>query len=96
MVNDYTVDPQVWFSNRELDHAPKHFVVTKTRLTVPAKTWIIDKLKGRYAIVASSVKSTDEDFDFWFPDAIEDDSGAGGFPAFEDPNEAIFYELTWS
>lgn len=71
-INLYT-----WFSNRELEYVPEHFVLSSTPLTPEAKEWIKEKLVGRFAIkgdIFANLKRT---------------------PAFEDPKEAVFYELTW-
>lgn len=68
-----------WFSDRELSFVPEHFVRTSTPVTQESKEWILEKLIGRFAL----------------------DNGPSNFfsmgsnPAFEDPKEAVFYELTW-
>ena len=84
-MTEYQIDPVSWFSERELKHTPKHFVVSKTHLTLESKVWILNKLKGRFSITYSE-------------DSIDDllVFHSMGNPAFEDPKEAIFYELTWS
>ena len=52
-------------------------------LTPEAREWVLDRLSGRFATMAHP-------FDYL----------ANSFPnvriAFEDPKEAVFYELTWS
>lgn len=79
---DYKIDPGTWFGEREISHAPKHFVVAKTPLTDQSKKWVIDTLKGRYCVIT--------DFHYiQFENVI-------GQIAFEDPEEVIFYELRWS
>jgi hypothetical protein len=84
-MTEYQIDPVSWFSERELKHTPKHFVVSKTHLTLESKVWILNKLKGRFSVTYSE-------------DSIDDllVFHSMGNPAFEDPKEAIFYELTWS
>lgn len=84
-MTEYQIDPLSWFSERELKHTPKHFVVSKTHLTLESKVWILNKLKGRFSVTYSE-------------DSIDDllVFHSMGNPAFEDPKEAIFYELTWS
>lgn len=84
-MTEYQIDPTTWFSERELKHTPKHFVVSKTHLTLESKVWILNKLKGRFSITYSE-------------DSIDDllVFHTMGNPAFEDPKEAILYELTWS
>lgn len=87
-----TLDPQTYFSERELCFKPKHFTIAKTPITTESKNWIYDKLKGRFClveielIIASSQENLGYDFD----------SLMDMYPAFEDPAEATFYELTWS
>jgi hypothetical protein len=44
--------------------------------------WILERLTGRFAIVLNN------DGSFLALDNL--------YPAFEDPKEAVFYELTWS
>ena len=83
------LDPTSWFSHRELPFAPVHFVVTKTPITLESKLWILDKLRGRFSIVATPVP-----LDFTQPLIILNTSSE--VPAFEDPKEASLYELTWS
>lgn len=83
-MTELELDPFTWFAERELRYKPKHFVVASTAITSESKKWIHDKLKGRFAIV-NVVYNTN----------IVDDM-FGGYPAFEDPSEATFYELTWS
>jgi hypothetical protein len=82
---DYQLDPITWFSERELTYTPKHFVVSKTPLTNESKIWILTKLKGRFSV--TYVDDSVDDFLVFY---------SMGNPAFEDPKEAIFYELTWS
>jgi hypothetical protein len=71
------INLHTWFTDRELDFTPPHFVKSGTVLNDESKAWILEKLTGRFAI-----------------------SGHAGFfgalsPAFEDPKEALFYELKW-
>lgn len=77
------VNPAKWFSNRELDKVPPHFVKASTPLSEKSKLWVITKLQGRYAIV----------------DEIGDDAFLNLADAciyFEDPSEATMFELRWS
>lgn len=84
-MSEHEINPQVWFGDRELPHTPKHFVVAKTLLTPESKLWITTKLSGRVSLV----QCTDDSTDFFI-------SSDGWFPAFEDPAEAVLYELYWS
>lgn len=83
------IDPVIWYSDREVTgHTPKHFVKTNTALTTESKFWILNTLKGRFSIMHSEMRDGDA-FDVLI-------STLYGYPAFEDPKEAIVYELTWS
>jgi hypothetical protein len=84
-MTEFQIDPTSWFSERELRYTPKHFVVSKTPLTNESKIWILTKLKGRFSV--TYVDDSVDDFLVFY---------SMGNPAFEDPKEAIFYELTWS
>ena len=84
-MTEFQIDPTSWFSERELKYTPKHFVVSNTRLTDEGKIWILNKLKGRFSI--TYIDDDTDDFLVFY---------TMGNPAFEDPKEAIFYELTWS
>jgi hypothetical protein len=87
MTEEYTLDPQTWYSQRELEFTPAHFVQATTRLTEVSKQWVLDKLKGRFVVITTD--------DTYFLTFMTDGHSLGKI-AFEDPQEAIFYELTWS
>lgn len=87
---DKHLNPITWYSNRELSFTPSHFVISKTSLTTESKLWIINHLTGRYSIV-SSTNDLDVLNQPWL--MVHDINGT---PAFEDPKEALLYELTWS
>lgn len=71
---------------RELKFMPHHFVVSKTPINTDSKNWIYKNLHGRFCLVESiGDREDDSIIDFWIT----------SFPAFEDPQEAILYELTW-
>ena len=90
-MNEYRLDPLVWYSTRELEQVPKHFIIAKSNLTAESRLWILNNLKGRFAIIQ-----------------VDNDTSSAGngiisiyqsdflTPAFEDPKEAVLYELTWS
>jgi len=82
---EHEINLQAWFGTRELDHTPKHFIVAKTKLTDESKLWILNKLSGRF----SSVQYVQDSNDYFI-------LGDKLFPAFEDPAEAVLYELYWS
>ena len=71
-----------WHSERELKFCPNHFVKTNAPLTEASKIWILENLTGRFFI--SSAHGNDL---FLFDDY---------YPYFEDTQEALLYELTWS
>ena len=81
---DYQLDPLTWFRERELSFTPKHFIVTKHEFTAESKQWVLDKLSGRFSVV--QVNEDNSIFSML----------SEGYLAFEDPQEAIFYELKWS
>jgi hypothetical protein len=56
--------------------------VVNTPVQDETKMWILERLTGRFAIVLNN------DGSFLASDNL--------YPAFEDPKEAVFYELTWS
>jgi hypothetical protein len=86
-MNEFKINPYIWFCDRELNFKPKHFTTTNTPITNEAKKWIYEKLVGRFAIIIIELPST------YNPNLLD---AYIKVPSFEDPNEAIFYELTWS
>jgi hypothetical protein len=76
-----------WFGQRELDYCPKHFVKANTPLTQERRLWILEKLQGRF--YCQQIKNIDLR-------TLLDDIVEMSVPYFEDPQEAILYELTWS
>ena len=87
-MTDIEILPSNWYSNRELDYTPKHFVISTTELTMESKIWILNKLSGRFSVVKWSEQSDDDIFNIF--------TDTNGRPAFEDPRELVMYELTWS
>jgi hypothetical protein len=77
------VNPSNWFSKREIDHRPPHFVKCDTPITPESRIWVTSKLKGRYAIVHHTDMQT---YIMETRDSVY----------FEDPAEAMIYELRWS
>jgi hypothetical protein len=82
-MTEYEVDPVVWFANRQVDYPPVHFVTATTPLTQESKQWVLNNLRGRYAITQNV-----SDF-FAMLETL-------GNISFEDPSEATIYELRWS
>ena len=77
------VNPQVWYGERELSHVPPHFIKSTTPLTNESLNWVNSKLIGRYSL---STYSEHQNFVFESRTNIY----------FEDPGEAMMYELRWS
>ena len=84
-MTDYQVNINTWFMEREVKNFPRHFIVTRTPITQESKQWILETLQGRFCIVSSL--EIEDSMMLGFPTEI---------PAFEDPQEATFYELKWS
>lgn len=78
------LDPRSWFCERELSYPPRHFIQATTKVTDESKQWVLEKLKGRFA-VTQNVSS----------DFLEN-LGSLGIISFEDPAEAMMFELKWS
>lgn len=77
---------QIWFGNRELEFCPPHFTKTNTLCTMESRLWIYEKCLGRFCFLNKQLELGE-----WFINSID-----GKYPAFEDPQEAVMYELTWS
>jgi len=83
------LDPGTWYSNRQLDFTPVHFVITKTPLSIESMLWVMNNLRGRFSIVR---RATSDDKGVIWSQPYD----LMGIPAFEDPKEAVLYELTWT
>ena len=83
---EYQLDPITWFSERELTYTPKHFIITKNVYTEESKQWVLDKLTGRFSVCPYNINEGDSLLVLF----------TTGHLAFEDPQEALFYELKWS
>lgn len=83
-MTEYNVNPSIWYQERLLKFKPTHFVVTKTAITEKSLQWIYETCEGRFCLT-HQLDSMDDVF-ITIPTV----------PAFEDPKEAILYELTWS
>lgn len=73
-----------WFAERKLDFLPKHFICTNTYVDDERHLWVLEKCIGRYYI---GQKYDEGDFVALFGEQII---------YFEDPQEAVLYQLTWS
>jgi hypothetical protein len=77
-----------WFSNRELNYIPAHFVVVDTLITQKSKQWILEKLTGRFCLVEIPNYTDQGSYDYW--------PQFGYYPAFENPTEATYFQLMWN
>ena len=79
------INLMTWFSDRQINFCPKHFVFVKIPITDESHNWIIDRLSGRFHISADPNQSSSSIlFD------------VDEYPSFEDPQEAMLFQLTWS
>lgn len=76
------INLQTWFAQRELDYCPKHFVKANTQITEQSKLWVLEKLTGRFFISRTVISMYGDDSE--------------GVIYFENPQEAVFYEIAWS
>jgi hypothetical protein len=76
------INIDTWNNAREVNYCPKHFTSTTAPLSEEAKLWVLERLHGRYYIGLNSYRNT-----------IFDTTAT---IYFEDPQEAVLYELTWS
>ena len=81
-INLYT-----WFVKRQLDFLPNHSVPTVTPVNDERHMWILEKCNGRYHIGPAQHKQKENDWLALFGEYVV---------YFEDPQEAVLYELTWS
>lgn len=81
------INLHTWYSERELDYCPKHFVSVNTPIDDEKHLWILENLKGRYHIGSKTRSNNEESLLSLFDDM---------YPYFEDMQEAVLYELTWS
>ena len=83
--NMIELNTSTWYTERELSYCPKHFVKASTALSQDRYIWIQEKLHGRYYVA----KNLANDLESILSDRND-------FPFFEDPQEAVYYELVWS
>jgi hypothetical protein len=77
-----TVNPFIWFGERELTFVPKHFIRCPTAITLTSQQWIQNNATGRFAIAADPNAKADL---FHHPHVY-----------FENNTDAIMYELMWT
>ena len=78
------LSPLAWFGTREVDQVPHHFIKTSTPMTDENYIWVVAKLIGRYAIATGIDNGISNLFVYI------------GYIYFEDPKEAMLFELRWS
>lgn len=84
MIRDF--NPQLWFGKRQVDTLPPHFVKAHTALTTESLEWVKSKLTGRYTVLENTSMSITS---LTMLDLHS-------YIYFEDPKEAMYYELRWS
>jgi len=77
-----SINIDTWNKAREMSYCPKHFTAVIAPLTDEAKLWVLERLHGRYYIGLQNNRNTIFDMQAKI--------------YFEDPQEAMLYELTWS
>jgi len=78
------IDPQSWFGIREIKGpVPKHFVKTSTCMFEESYLWVVKKLYGRFGTNSIEINNFST-------------FGTHTYIYFEDPKEAMIYELRWS
>lgn len=91
-------DLTAWYSERELDFLPAHFIKTTAPVTFESLSWVKDRLKGRYALIVPHNNA--DNFMQWNRNTKVRttliNEKAKTILAFEDHKEATLYELTWS
>ena len=78
------INKSTWFINRYVNHVPCHFVPTRTPVSDENLAWVYQKTFGRFSIIAPA--ESNNDLSFYNIKLY----------SFEDPKEAVQYELTWS
>ena len=83
-MNDIVGNKETWTKGRQLTFCPFHFIMANTPLTLEGKMWILEQLHGRFYLQG------DPEIPQW---AMVESTHT---VFFEDPQEAMLYELTWS
>jgi hypothetical protein len=77
------LNPYAWFGVREVTpNIPRHFVKAHTPVTTESKQWVLTSLHGRYGVTDQNTLDGSLDWKTYI--------------FFEDPSEAMIYELRWS
>jgi hypothetical protein len=84
------VDPSIWFSEREVEFVPKHFIKCNSTVSLNGREWIYNKCQGRFAFSDAKLSTSDTL------------NGLSGILSnavcvyFEDQKDAMMYELLWA
>ncbi len=76
------INLQIWYSDRKLEFVPPHFIRAETPVTEESIFWVRARLQGRYSIALVY------ESELLFLDTPR--------VYFEDPAEAMLYELRWA
>jgi len=80
------INLDTWQKNRFLKgQVPVHFVIARTPSTSENLEWVLERLHGRFTLV-QNISDNNNDFMSYYQKNY----------AFEDPKEAVQFELTWS
>ncbi len=80
------INLDTWYNNRMLiDQVPAHFTPVRTHANKENMEWVLEKLHGRFSVI-SNVNDNTDNFMSYYQKTF----------AFEDPKEAVQFELTWS
>jgi hypothetical protein len=78
------VNPLAYYGNRQISFVPPHFIKSNTPISRESMFWVKTKLTGRFAVHSLSTDNESILFDL------------RTYVFFEDPKEAVLYELRWS
>jgi hypothetical protein len=79
------INVKVWYSNRQLEKSPIHFIKATTPISLQSLAWIRNSLTGRFSVQ----RAFDESLGILSLENKE-------YPYFEDSGEVMMYELRWS
>lgn len=88
-MEEYNIHPYFWYGERKLNFTPNHFVFSNTQVTNESLSWVLNKLKGRFSIESKIQDTPWSDWGVSVNYTVQ-------CIAFEDPKEAVLFELTWS
>jgi hypothetical protein len=80
------INVKIWYSKRQLEKVPVHFIKATTPITAQSLAWIRNFLYGRFAVH----RSVDDSF------GVQLSFENKEYPFFEESSEVMMYELRWS